>query len=73
MPHFVGVLKALLSELWWIYWACFPDAPSPETDPLHLLTYTTYQNRGGRPFKREVKTCDFDKCIFTLDWKNETY
>ena len=45
MPHFVRVLRALLSELWVIYWAVYPETLSPEVDPLQLITLI--RNRAG--------------------------
>jgi hypothetical protein len=53
MPHFVGVTRPPLSEPWWIYCTRFPDDPSPEVDPLRLMTPKPYQNRRGRTPVRE--------------------
>ena len=53
MPHLVGVLRPLLSELWSVDWACSPDSQSPEIDPFHPSDHIGYQDRGGRlPYER---------------------
>ena len=48
MPHLVGVIRALLSELWSVDWGPFPDSRSPEIDPFHPSDHIGYQDRGGR-------------------------
>jgi hypothetical protein len=48
MPRFVGVYRALLSELCSVYWACFPNSLGPKVDPLRLIGYLPYLNQGRR-------------------------
>ena len=48
-PHFVGVLRALLSEPWWIHWGGFAADSTPEKDLLRRMTQYPYQKPGGAP------------------------